>query len=81
VDLLQYRPSHDVLRSLYNRTLPEMGYLDSLEKLRGPLEPFVIGDRRNKQFKELSTLHKIQRRHELNHALNVDQYQVEEFFL
>ncbi|PVG03662.1 hypothetical protein CPB86DRAFT_810725 [Serendipita vermifera] len=81
VDLLQYRPSHAILHSLYNHTLPEMGYLDSLEKLRGPLEPFVIGDRRNKQFKELSTLHKIQRRHDLNHALNVDQYQIEEFFL
>ncbi|KAF9461998.1 hypothetical protein BDZ94DRAFT_1262189 [Collybia nuda] len=39
--LLQYPPSHTILRSIFSQIEPEISYLDQIEQLRGPLEPFV----------------------------------------
>jgi hypothetical protein len=41
VALLQYQPSHDLLRRLLSYIEPEITFIDSLEPLRGVLEPFV----------------------------------------
>jgi len=40
VSLLQYAPSHRVLKSLRKRLQDETVYAAQMEKLRGPLEPF-----------------------------------------
>ncbi|KAH0840224.1 hypothetical protein J3R83DRAFT_1228 [Lanmaoa asiatica] len=41
VALLQYQPSHDPLRRILSYIGPEITFIDSLEPLRGVLEPFV----------------------------------------
>ncbi|KAG8218966.1 hypothetical protein J3R82DRAFT_4707 [Butyriboletus roseoflavus] len=41
VALLQYQPAHDLLRRILSVIDPEINFIDSLEPLRGLLEPFV----------------------------------------
>lgn len=41
IALLQYQPSHESLRRILAEVEVEVGYIDRLEQLRGPLEPFV----------------------------------------
>lgn len=41
VALLQYQPAHDPLRRILSYIEPEITFIDSLEPLRGVLEPFV----------------------------------------
>ncbi|KAG9317778.1 hypothetical protein JVU11DRAFT_1998 [Chiua virens] len=41
VALLQYQPSHDLLRRALSYIEPEISLIDSLEPLRGMLEPFM----------------------------------------
>ncbi|TFY66636.1 hypothetical protein EVG20_g4452 [Dentipellis fragilis] len=38
--LLQYAPSHRLLRHLHAHLEPEVAFVDEVEQLRGPLEPF-----------------------------------------
>ena len=81
LELLQYRPAHDLLRSMSERTSLQISYLDDLEKLCGPLEPFAQIDKRGKKSKDDK---KQQKRHEIkpqSHALAVDLYDIEEFLL
>lgn len=84
LELLQYRPAHDVLRGMSERISLQISHLDDLEKLRGPLEPFVQTDRRGKNPRDDGTFKKQQKRHEIkpqSHALAVDLYDIEEFLL
>ncbi|KAL4076358.1 hypothetical protein J3A83DRAFT_4226738 [Scleroderma citrinum] len=39
--LLQYQPSHELLKRILAEIEPEIGYIDRLEQLRGVLEPFA----------------------------------------
>lgn len=41
VALLQYQPAHDPLRRILSFIEPEISFIDSLEPLRGVMEPFV----------------------------------------
>lgn len=38
---LTYPPSHDILRDIFAHLEPELTFIDDVEQLRGPLEPFV----------------------------------------
>ncbi|KAI6040445.1 hypothetical protein EDC04DRAFT_2894173 [Pisolithus marmoratus] len=41
ITLLQYRPSHDLLKRILAQIKPEIDRLDRLEQLRGVIEPFA----------------------------------------
>ncbi|KAI0068609.1 hypothetical protein BV25DRAFT_1792127 [Artomyces pyxidatus] len=41
ITLVQYPPSHALLLRISNRLEPELAFIDDVEQLRGPLEPFA----------------------------------------
>jgi hypothetical protein len=41
VALLQFPPSHQILRKIYSHLEPEVKFIDAIGQLSGPLEPFV----------------------------------------
>ncbi|KAG8831019.1 hypothetical protein FRC18_007226 [Serendipita sp. 400] len=83
LDIIQYQPTHDLLREIHEFTLPQITWLTTLEKLRGPLEPFVTADKKgSKQPHGDNFAPKQQKWREKkvdSHALTVGLYQLEEF--
>ncbi|KII94615.1 hypothetical protein PLICRDRAFT_47642 [Plicaturopsis crispa FD-325 SS-3] len=47
LSLLQYTPSHELLRRITGHLAPELALIETLETLRGPLEPFAIAQSRS----------------------------------
>lgn len=82
LDLLQYRRAHRPLRIMSKRLAPYVPYLEGLDRLRGPLEPFVTAERRSRRpWDDHKKGPKGRDRKDDNYALNANLYQVEEFFV
>ncbi|KIM29641.1 hypothetical protein M408DRAFT_22959 [Serendipita vermifera MAFF 305830] len=82
LNLLQYRRAHRPLRIMAKRLASHLPYLENLDRLRGPLEPFVQADRLSRRpWEERRKGPKARTQKDDNYELNVNQYQVEEFFV
>lgn len=86
--LLQYTPSHRLLQRLSARLDPELAFIDEVEQLRGPLEPFAKAQAKalaeGVQGARKDTQVDWRRRKKLQHeqtALAVGLYQVEELVI
>lgn len=84
LDILQYSPAHQVLRQIQTIIEVEISLVSSLEKLRGPLEPFVATEKRrfkHAQAGDASRHHRSKEKPQDTHALAVNLYQIEEFVI
>ncbi|KAG8820938.1 hypothetical protein FRC17_009978 [Serendipita sp. 399] len=86
LDITQYPATHNVLRQLYEFILPQIAWLSMLEKLRGPLEPFVVADKKGNNKQQQSYVdnfapkqQKWKEKKADSYALTVGLYQLEEF--
>jgi hypothetical protein len=78
---LQYRPAHALLQQLTEDLEPQISFLEELDVLRGPLEPFVRAY--NRSAKATIEQDAKQRQKEAYQAaeLRIGLYQIEELFL
>ncbi|KAH7931149.1 hypothetical protein BV22DRAFT_1052884 [Leucogyrophana mollusca] len=88
VTLLQYPPSHNLLRRILEHLEPEVGFLDRLEHLRGVLEPFkkahsrMVNEKVEGAPKETpAEWRKRKKRLEQQAALGVGLYRLEEILI
>src|SRR5258706_4822368 len=81
VSLLQYRPAHALLQQLTDDLEPQISFLEELDVLRGPLEPFVRAY--NSREKAPAEQDARQKEKESYKAAEVQLglYQIEELFL
>lgn len=81
VSLLQYRPAHALLHQLTDDLGPQVSFLEELDALRGPLEPFARAY--NRSLKAPIEQDARQKQKEANQAaeLRIGLYQIEELFL
>ncbi|KAF8138842.1 hypothetical protein EV363DRAFT_1154246 [Boletus edulis] len=79
VALLQYQPSHHLLCRILSYTEPEITLIDSLELLRGVLEPFVrVQLLREKTGASKESPRKQKKQFEEHESLSVGLYRLEE---
>ncbi|KAF8559460.1 hypothetical protein OG21DRAFT_737554 [Imleria badia] len=85
VALLQYQPSHDLLRRILSYIEPEITFIDSLEPLRGALEPFmkaqVLKEKTGTSKESPAELRKRQKQLDERASLSVGLYRLEELVI
>ena len=81
VSLLQYRPAHALLQQLTDDLEPQLSFLEELDVLRGPLEPFVRAhDSKEKAPTEQTARQKEKEAYKAA-EIRLGLYQIEELFL
>ena len=80
VSLLQYRPAHALLQQLTDDLEPQISFLEELDVLRGPLEPFVRAYNKAKAPAEQDARRKEKEAYQAA-ELRLGLYQIEELFL
>lgn len=85
VALLQYQPSYDLLRRILSYIEPEITFLDSLEPLRGALEPFMkaqaLKERASVSKESPAEWRKRKKQLEQQASLSVGLYRLEELVI
>ena len=81
ISLLQYRPAHALLQQLTDDLEPQISFLEELDVLRGPLEPFARAYHRSaKALIEQDARQKEKQAYQAA-ELRIGLYQVEELSL
>ena len=82
--LLQYPPSHQLLRRISARLDPEIEVIEEIEGLRGPLEPFAKAQARGSAEGQRKDQADWRRRRKIEHeqaTMSIGLYQVEELVI
>ena len=81
ISLLQYRPAHALLQQLTDALEPQICFLEELDVLRGPLEPFARAHNRSAKAPIEQDARQKEKEAYQAAELRIGLYQVEELFL
>ena len=81
VSLLQYRPAHALLQQLTDDLEPQISFLEELDLLRGPLEPFARAYNSTAKASTEQDARKKEKEAYQAAEVRLGLYQIEELFL